>query len=190
MRFFLFLMLFPILSFSQESFSYKTNKQQTFNIRPGAEKVFHYIKMDKQHIVNNTLFVIDENTQKLIIPENGFYEIEASFHFNPSTSVIKFNRGGVNFGVVQIAEGVEQYVAATRKSFDQDNQDKFSRIEVYPTIVYLQKDAVIAPAISSGLLANVLLGCEIGCTRKNKNCVSFSMNIKLISDEDGFQRYY
>lgn len=190
MRFFLFLIFFPILGFSQESFSYKTHKQQVFNIRPGADKVFHYIKMDKQDIVSNSLFVIDENTQKLVIPENGFYEITASFHFNPSTSVIKFNRGGVNFGVVQIAEGVEQYVAATRKSFDQDNQDLFSRIEVYPTIVYLTKDAVIAPAISSGLLGNPLLSSVLGCPRKDKNCVSFSMNIKLISDEDSFQRYY
>jgi len=190
MRFFLLLMLFPLVGFSQESFSYKTHKQQFFNLRPGTDKTFHYVKMDKQEIVSNTLFVIDETTQKLTIPENGYYEISASFHFNPNTSVIKFNRGGVNFGVVQIAEGVEQYVAATRKSFDQKNQDEFSRIEVYPTIVYLQKDAVVAPAISAGLLGNVLLSCEIGCNRKNKNCTSFSMNIKLISDQDGFQRYY
>lgn len=190
MRFFLFLMLFPLIGFSQESFSYKTNKQQFFNLRPGTDKTFHYLKMDKQDIVSNTLFVIDETTQKLTIPENGYYEITASFHFNPSTSVIKFNRGGVNFGIVQIFDGVEEYVAATRKSFDQDNQDQFSRIEVYPTIVYLPKDAVIAPAISAGLLGNVLLSCEIGCNRRNKNCTSFSMSIKLISDQDGFQRYY
>lgn len=190
MRFFLFLMLLPFLGFSQQTFTYKTSKQQYFNIRPGTDKIFHYLKMDKQDIVFNSLFVIDESTRKLTIPENGYYEVSASFHFNPNTSVIKFNRSGVNFGIVQIAEGVEQYIAATRKSFDQDNQDLFTRIEVYPTIVYLQKDAVVAPAISAGLLGNVLLGCEIGCNRKNKKCTSFSMNIKLISDEEGFQRYY
>lgn len=190
MRFFLFLMFFPILSFSQESFNYKSSKQQFFNLRPGTDKTFHYIRMDKQEIVSNSLFVIDETTQKLVVPESGYYEITASFNFNPNTSVIKYNRGGVNFGIVQIADGVEQYVAATRKSFDQDNQDQFSRIEVYPTIVYLQKDAVIAPAIGAGLIGNPLLSCEIGCKRKDKNCTSFSMNIKLISDQDGFQRYY
>ncbi len=179
-----------MLAFSQETFTYKTSKQQTFNIRPGTDKTFHYLKMDKQEIVSNTLFVINEDTKKLTIPENGYYEISASFNFNPSTSVIKFNRGGVNFGIVQISENNEIYVAATRKSFDQDNQDLFSRIDVHPTIVYLQKDVVIAPAISSGLIGNVLLGCVLGCERKNKNCISFSMNIKLISSEDGFQRYY
>ncbi|UUV22686.1 hypothetical protein [Paenimyroides aestuarii] len=186
----MFLLFFPLLAFSQETFSYKSNKQQFFNLRPGTDKTFHYIQMDKQDITNNTLFVIDETTEKLVIPENGYYEISATFHFNPSTSMIKMNRGGVNFGVVQIFNGVEAYVAATRKSFDQDNQDEFSRINVYPTIVYLQKDAVIAGAISAGLLGNPLLSCELGCNRKNKNCTSFAMTIKLISDQDGFQRYY
>ena len=190
MRFLLFLIFFPLTIFSQETFHYKSNKQQFFNLRPGSDKTFHYIQMDKQDITHNTLFVIDETTQKLAIPENGYYEISATFHFNPSTSVIKMNRGGVNFGIVQIAEGVVEYVAATRKSFDQDNQDEFSHIEVHPTIVYLQKDAVVAGAISAGLLANPLLSCELGCPKKKKNCVSFAMTIKLISDQDGFQRYY
>ncbi|WCM40940.1 hypothetical protein MG290_08170 [Flavobacterium sp. CBA20B-1] len=190
MRFLLFLVFFPLTIFSQETFSYKSNKQQFFNLRPGTDKTFHYIQMDKADITLNTLFLIDANTEKLIIPEDGYYELSASFYFNPSTSVIKFNRAGVNFGIVQIFDGVEEYVAATRKSFDQDNQDEFSRIEVHPTIVYLSKDAVVAGAISAGLLGNPLLSCELGCNRKNKNCTSFAMTIKLISDQDGFQRYY
>lgn len=187
--FFLFFVLCSFIGWAQPSFSYKTNQQQTFNLRVG-QKTFHYVKMDKKDIVHNTLFVIDDATDRLIIPENGFYEITASFHFNPSTSVIKYNRGGVNFGVVQISDNNEQYIAATRQSFDQDNQDLFSRITVYPTIVYLQQGVVIAPAISSGLIGNVLLSCVLGCDRKNKDCVSFSMNIKLISDEDAYQKYY
>ena len=190
MRFLLFLVFFPLTIFSQETFLYKSNKQQFFNLRPGTDKMFHYIQMDKKDIKQNTLFVIDETTEKLVIPENGYYEISATFHFNPNTSMIKFNRGGVNFGVVQIFNGVEEYVAATRKSFDQDNQDTFSRINVHPTIVYLQKDTVVAGAISAGLLANPLLSCELGCPKKEKNCTSFAMTIKLISDQDGFQRYY
>lgn len=186
---FLFFVLCSFIGWAQPSFSYKTNQQQTFNLRVG-QKIFHYVKMDKKDIVHNTLFVIDDATDRLIIPENGFYEITASFHFNPSTSVIKYNRGGVNFGVVQISDNNEQYIAATRQSFDQDNQDLFSRITVYPTIVYLQQGVVIAPAISSGLIGNVLLSCVLGCDRKHKDCVSFSMNIKLISDEDAYQKYY
>jgi len=187
---FLFFIVFSFTGFAQQSFQYKTNQQQTFNLRVGMHKTFHYVKMDKQDIVKNDLFEIDEKTQKLVIPENGFYEISASFNFNPSTSVIKFNRGGVNFGIVQISDNNEQYVAATRKSFDKDNQDMFSRIEVYPTIVYLQKGVVIAPAVNSGLIGNVLLGCVLGCEKKNKNCTSFSMNITLISEEDAYQKYF
>jgi len=190
MKLYWLFILFPLIGFAQESFVFNTNKNQTFNIRPGTDKFFHYIKMDKKDIVSNSLFVIDEQTQKLVIPENGYYEISASFYFNPSTSVIKYNRAGVNFGIVQINQNVETYVAATRMSFDQDNQDMFSKIEIHPTIVYLEKDSAIAPAISSGLLGNVLLGCQLGCPKKEKNCTSFSMNIKLISDQDGFQRYY
>src|SRR5690554_5506422 len=167
--FFLFFVMCSIAGRTQPSFSYTSNKQQTFNLRVG-QKAFHYVKMDKADIVNNSLFPIDNTTDRLVIPENGFYEITASFHFNPSTSVIKYNRGGVNFGVVQISDNNEQYIAATRKSFDQDNQDLFSRITVYPTIVYLQEGVVIAPAISSGLIGNVLLSCILGCERKNKDC--------------------
>jgi hypothetical protein len=185
----LFFILLSSLGYTQHTFVYKSNTQQTFNLRVG-QTAFQYVKMDKKDIVRNTLFDINDDTKKLVIPENGFYEISASFHFNPSTSVIKFNRGGVNFGIVQISENNETYVAATRKSFDQDNQDKFSRIIVYPTIVYLQKDVVIAPAISTGLIGNVLLSCVLGCDRKNKDCTAFSMEIKLISDEDAYQKYY
>ena len=58
------------------------------------------------------------------------------------------------------------------------------------TMFGLQQGVVIAPAISSGLIGNVLLSCVLGCDRKNKDCVSFSMNIKLISDEDAYQKYY
>ena len=185
----MFFVLCSFIGWAQPSFSYKTNQQQTFNLRVG-QKTFHYVKMDKKDIVHNTLFVIDDATDRLIIPEHGFYEITAFFHFNPSTSDIKYKRGAVNFGVVQISDNNEQYIAATRQSFDQDNQDLFSRITVYPTIVYLQQGVVIAPAISSGLIGNVLLSCVLGCDRKNKDCVSFSMNIKVISDEDAYQKYY
>src|SRR5690606_36979731 len=146
--------------------------------------------MGKKDVVHNALFVIEDVTDRLIIPENGFYEITASFHFNSSTSVMKYKMGAVTLGVVEISDNNEQYIAATRQSFDQDNQDLFSRITVYPTIVYLQQGVVIAPAIRSGLIGNVLLSCVLGCDRKNKDCVSFPMNIKLISDEDAYQKYY
>ncbi|HUH25128.1 MAG TPA: hypothetical protein VLY87_00745 [Flavobacterium sp.] len=161
-----------------------------FKIHRGTDKIFHYLKIDRAQIVTNTLFEIEETTKKLTIPQDGFYEIKATFHFNPNTSLIKNNRGGVNFGIVQISEENEQYVAATRKSFDKDNQMEFSTITVYPTIVYLQKDVVVAPAVSSGLIGNVLLGCEIGCEKKNKNCTSFEWEIKLISSEKAYQKYF
>jgi|GEM_PF-1233015 len=179
-----------IFCFAQSpEFHYKTRNSQTFRIRPGTEKTFHYVSMDKKDIVENTLFSIDNETKKLVIPENGFYEISGSFRFNPSTSNIRYNRGGLNFGIVGINAGVEQYVAATRKSFDKDDQDDFSIIVVYPTIVYLQKDVVVAPAISAGLIGNVLLGCELGCG-KQKSCTSFEWKIKRISNEEGHQKYY
>ncbi|WKW46232.1 hypothetical protein P3875_10700 [Myroides sp. JBRI-B21084] len=188
--FFLIFILFCTAGNAQETFHYQGNATQFFNLRPGTDKTFHYIQMNKAHIIKNTLFAIDEKTEKLLIPESGYYEISASFQFNPSTSVIKYSRAGVNFGIVQIASGIEQYVAATRKSYDQENQDDFSIIKVHPTIVYLEKDAVVAGAISAGLLSNPLLSCELGCPKKKKECVSFSFTIKLISDGEGFQRYY
>lgn len=185
-----FLMMMQVCVAQKQSFVYKTNNQQFFRIRPGTEKTFHYLNMQKQDIVQNSLFAIDEHSKKLIIPQDGFYEISASFHFNPSTSNIKNNRGGLNFGIVQITKDTEVYVAATRKSFTKENQDRFSRIVVQPTIMYLYKDAVVAPAISSGLLGNVLLGCEIGCDKKHKKCTSFEWTIKLISNEKSYQKYY
>lgn len=176
--------------FAQQSiFHYRTNNSQTFRIRPGTDKTFHYVNMDRKDIVENSLFDIDDTAKKFIIPQNGFYEISALFRFNPSTSNIRYNRGGLNFGIVVISEGVEQYVAATRKSFSKDNQDRFSVVRVYPTIVYLQKDMVVAPAVSAGLIGNVLLGCELGCGRQ-KSCISFEWKIKQISNEEGHQKYY
>jgi|SRR5690554_38721 len=191
MKYFAFLIfLFCNISIAQPQFYYRTSDHQSFRIRPGTHHTFHYIQLDRGQIATNTLFEIDNATKKLIIPQNGFYEITATFHFNPHTSTIKNNRGGVNFGIVQISEDLEQYVAATRKSFNEDNQDGFSTIKVYPTIVYLQEGVAVAPAINSGLMGNVLLGCEIGCEKKNKNCTSFEWYIKRISDEDAYQKYY
>lgn len=173
----------------QPGFHYKTRNSQTFRIRPGTDKTFHYVHMEKKDIVENSLFSIDDATKKLVIPKSGYYELSAMFRFNPSTSNIRYNRGGLNFGIVGINEGIEQYVAATRKSFNKDNQDAFSVVVVYPTIVYLPKDTAVAPAISAGLIGNVLLGCELGCG-KQKSCVSFEWKIKQISDEEGYQKYY
>lgn len=186
----LLLIIFCNFGYSQPQFYYKTSDHQSFRIRPGTEKTFHYINLDRAQIVTNSMFVIDNSTKKLIIPENGFYEITATFNFNPHTSTIKNNRGGVNFGIVQISENLEQFIAATRKSFNGDNQDGFSIIKVYPTIVYLQAGVAVAPAINSGLMGNALLGCEIGCEKRNKNCTSFEWYIKLISKEDAYQKYY
>src|SRR5690554_7929540 len=134
----LLLIIFCNFGYSQPQFYYKTSDHQSFRIRPGTEKTFHYINLDRAQIVTNSMFVIDNSTKKLIIPENGFYEITAIFNFNPHTSTIKNNRGGVNFGIVQISENLEQFIAATRKSFNGDNQDGFSVIKIYPTIIYLQ----------------------------------------------------
>lgn len=191
MKYFIVLLLnLSTFCFAQQpGFHYSTANPQTFRIRPGTDKTFHYVNMDRKDIVENSLFNIDDKAKKLIIPQNGFYEISALFRFNPSTSNIKYNRGGLNFGIVAINAGVEQYVAATRKSFNKDNQDEFSIVKVYPTIVYLQKDIVLAPAISAGLIGNVLLGCELGCG-KRKPCVSFEWKIKQISNEEGHQKYY
>lgn len=191
MKYFIVL-FFTISTFcfaQQPTFHYRSKNAQTFRIRPGTDKTFHYVHMDKKDIVENSLFTIDDTAKKLIIPQNGFYEISALFRFNPSTSNIKYNRGGLNFGIVVISEGVEQYAAATRKSFNKENQDQFSIVRVYPTIVYLQKDMVVAPAISSGLIGNVLLGCELGCGRQ-KSCISFEWELKQISNEEGHQKYY
>lgn len=191
MRFLVFCLLMSCcVSAQKKDFVYEAHAYQIFRIRPGTEKIFHYIKMDKEHIKKNSLFKIDSETQKLIIPINGFYEISASFNFNPNTSKIKNNRGGLNFGIVQISENQEVYIASTRKSFQKEDQDCFSRITLNPTIVYLQKDMIVAPAISSGLIANVLLGSEIGCDKKDKNCTSFEFKIKLISNENGGQKYF
>lgn len=187
---FIFCMMNVFCQAQSKSFVYKTQKKQNFSIHPSTEKLFHYIKIYKQDVVLNTLFNDDEKNYKLIIPEDGFYEIAATFNFNPQTSLIKHNRGGLNFGVVQISEGTEQYIAATRKSFNKDTEDVFSEINLYPTIVYLQKGVLIAPAISSGLLARVLVNSELGCDKKNKNCTTFQWSIKLISDEKSHQKYY
>lgn len=179
------------LSFAQSAaFHYKTSSQQYFRIRPGTDKFYHPINLRTQDIVTNTLFTIDENKVTFKIPEDGFYEITAMYHFNANTSNVRYNRGGVNFGIVQTIDKGGIYVAATRMSFDKSTQDKFIDIYVQPTIVYLQKDVEIYPAISSGLMANPLLGCEIGCEKKNKNCTSFEFKIKRISNEKSFQRYY
>lgn len=191
MRLLVFFLLMSCNFFAQKSeFLYQANAYQTFRIRPGTEKIFHYIKMNKADIKRNTLFKIDEDSKKLVIPKNGYYEISAFFNFNPSTSNIKNNRGGLNFGMVQVTENQEIYIASVRKSFNKENQDIYSHINLLPTIVYLQKDMVIAPAISSGLIGNVLLGCELGCDKKDKGCTSFQFKIKLISNESGSQKYF
>lgn len=191
MRLLVFFLLMSCNSFAQKSeFLYQANAYQTFRIRPGTEKIFHYIKMNKADIKINSLFAIDNESQKLVIPVSGYYEISASFNFNPSTSIIKNKRGGLNFGVVQIAENQEIYVASVRKSFNKENQDVFNRITLIPTIVYLQKDMNIAPAISSGLISTAFLGSELGCDKKDKNCTSFQLKVKLISNESGSQKYF
>lgn len=186
----LVLMLNVLCAAQTKQFVYKTKKTQSFNIHPSTEKLFHYIKMQKQNVVVNTLFSTEDKINKMTIPEDGYYEISATLNFNPQTSLIKHNRGGLNFGIVQISEGTEQYVAASRKSFDKDTEDVFSQINVLPTIVYLQKGVLVAPALTSGLLARVLVNSEMGCDKKNKNCTTFQWSIKLISNEKAYQKYY
>lgn len=173
-----------------QSFTYSTNKKQSFQLRKGQYNDFQYVMLDKSDITFNTLFDIDNNTQQLIIPYDGYYEVEAFFCFNPDTASIKDNRGGINFGLVHIRDNKPQYMAASRFTFDKTNQDTYSKIDVLPTIVYLQQGDVIAPAVSTGYINTHLFYTHIGCPKAKNNCVSFSFNIRLISTENGSTDFF
>lgn len=181
--------LFSTLSNAQ-SFTYSTHKKQSFQLRKGQYNDFQYVMLDRSDITLNTLFDIDNATQQLIIPYDGYYEVEAFFNFNPDTASIKHNRGGINFGLVHIRDNKSQYMAASRFTFDKTNQDNYSPIEVLPTIVYLQQGDVVAPAISTGYVDTHLFYTHVGCSKTIDNCVSFSFNIRLISTENGSTDFF
>lgn len=168
-----------------QSFVYETNEKQSFKLRTGHHSQFQYVQVNRADFKHNSLFAIDEDTRHFIIPYSGYYEVEAFFNFNPETASIKENRGGINFGLVHIRDGKEQYMAATRYTFDHTNQNIYNPINVLPTIVYLQQDDIIAPAVSSGYLNSHLFYAHFGCDKKEEDCLSFWFTIKLISIEDG-----
>lgn len=173
-----------------QSFVYETSEKQSFKLRAGHYSEFQYIMVNRADFKHNSLFDIDENTRHFIIPFNGYYEIEAFFNFNPDTASIKENRGGINFGLVHIRDGKEQYMASARYAFDKTNQNKYTPVYVVPTIVYLEKGDIIAPAISSGYIDSHLFYAHIGCDKQTDDCVSFSFKIKLISVEDGHSDFF
>jgi len=181
----LFSFFFIIINANAQSFVYETSDRQSFKLRPGHHTQFQYVMVNRADFKHNSLFDIDENTRHFIIPFSGYYEAEAFFNFNPDTASIKDNRGGINFGLVHIRDGKQQYMAAARYTFDKTNQSEYTAVYVLPTIVYLKQGDIIAPAISSGYINTHLFYAHIGCPEKTDDCVSFSFKIRLISVEDG-----
>lgn len=171
-------------------FHYVHDHEQRFRLRPGASKNHITVSLDKSKIVHNSLFILTNDSKQIIIPSSGFYEISGNFHFNLNTGNIKYNRAGINFGFIQIVSGKETFIASTRFSYKNENQEGFLNISVQPTIVYLEKDVIIAPVISSGFLDNVVLDAKLGCEKNTNNCKSFEWLIKKISDETFKQTYF
>ena len=185
--------LFFVLPFQAQEyafFHYESSKEQYFKFHPGANKKFLYVNLDRNDIIFNSLFEIDANTQKLIIPQNGYYEISGYFHFDLRTGNLKNSRAGMNFGFVQIKNGVEEYIAGTRISYTENNQDVFMDIYIDPTIIYLEQGVVIAPAISTGLLDKPILNAFLGCKNNTKECTAFEWSLKRISNEESSQKYF
>ena len=60
---------------SYSYFLYESSANQYFRFHPGASKKMLYVNMDRNDIVFNSIFNIDESTSKLIIPSSGFYDI-------------------------------------------------------------------------------------------------------------------
>lgn len=171
-------------------FHYESSHQQYFKFHSGANKKMLYVNMDRNDIVFNTLFEINESTKKLIIPQSGFYELSGFYRFNLNTGNINGTRAGINFGFVQIKSGIEEYIAGTRISYTNKTQDQFLDVHIYPTIIYLDEGVVIAPVLSTGLLDKPIVNAEIGCPKSDKNCISFKWSLKKISDEASQQKYF
>lgn len=193
MKFFLFFLMFPLYSaISQEYnfFFYESKKEQNFRLHPGRSDQLHYVYMDKGDIKYNTLFEISDETKRLVIPKDGFYEIEGRFSFNMNTGNLKGAKAGINFGFVKIGLANEVYIAATRFSFEENNQNQYIEIPVYPTIVYLEKGSVLAPAISSGLLNKPIVNAHLGCEKTAESCTALKWSLKFISDDTFQQKYY
>lgn len=173
-----------------QSFVYETNEKQSFKLRAGHYSQFQYVQVNRADFKHNSLFAIDESTRHFIIPYSGYYEVEAFFNFNPDTASIADNRGGINFGIVHIRDGKEQYMAATRYTFDKTSQNTYNPIKILPTIVYLNQGDIIAPAISSGYINTHLFYAHFACESEEEDCASFSFKIKLISLEDGHTDFF
>lgn len=194
MKIFYFLITLFALNFLHAQdyafFHYESSKGQYFKFHPGANKKFLYVKLDRNDIEFNSIFDINESTQKLIIPVSGYYEISGRYHFDLRTGNVKNSRAGINFGFVQIKNGIEEYIAATRISYTEYNQDGFMNIYIDPTIVYLEQGVVIAPAISTGLLDKPIVNAYLGCKTNETNCTAFEWSLKRISNEASSQKYF
>lgn len=190
--FLLYLLIFLTNGWAQEYafFHYESKLEQYFKFHPGASKKILYVNMDRNDIVFNSLFDLDEKTTQLIIPISGFYEISGYFHFDLRTGNVKNSRAGINFGFVQIQNGIEDYIAGTRISYTETNQDGFLDIYIDPTIVYLEKGVIIAPVMSTGLLDKPIVNAYLGCERTNKDCIAFQWSLKRISNEASSQKYF
>lgn len=175
---------------SYSYFLYESSANQYFRFHPGASKKMLYVNMDRNDIVFNSIFNIDERTSKLIIPSSGFYEISGYYHFNLNTGNVKNSRAGINFGFVQIKSGIEEYIASKRVSYTENTQNLYSDIYIHPTIVYLEEGVVIAPAVSTGLLDKPIVNGHIGCEKNNKDCISLKWSLKKISNETNSQKYF
>lgn len=185
-----FLFVNQIFAQKENSFHYEHSLEQKFRFRPGTSKTFFTINLDKENIIDNSLFEINSETTKIIIPSAGFYEVSGKFHFNLNTGNINYSRAGINFGFIQIVDKKETYIAATRFSYKKENQEGFQNVFIQPTIVYLEKGVVLAPAISVGLLDKVILNAVLACEEEDKKCTTFEWTIKKISNEVFKQQYF
>lgn len=187
---FYLLTLTPTQAQEYAYFHYESSNEQYFKFHPGANKKFMYVNIDRNDILFNSLFEIDNKTQKLIIPVSGFYEVSGYLHFDLRTGNLKNARAGMNFGFVQIKNGIEEYIAGTRISYTEKNQDVFMDIYIDPTIIYLEQGVIVAPAISTGLLDKPILNAYLGCEKNTKDCTAFQWSLKRISNEESSQKYF
>jgi len=174
-----FLLFFSLIVHAQSKaeFYYTHSKSQVFNFKPKNATFFNWINLNSKEVKTNSLFVIPTDFKRLIIPESGYYEISGSFNFNLNVDNLHYSRAGINFGFIQIQNNREAFVAATRFSFTNENQKTFQNIKIKPTVVYLERNTFLAPAISSGLLDKVLYNSFLGCEPKESDCISFEWKV-------------
>lgn len=157
-----------------------STRDQKFKILAGKNKVYHQIAIDQDMVVQNELTTWNAEKSSLIFNTTGYYEVSASFHFNPNSSILGYSRAGINFVICKNEKNILSIVASKRQTFYSENANEYNSIEIAPAIVHVKEGESLILCINAGLLERDMLSAKLGTSTKHQAPYSYQLKIEKL----------